>query len=97
MKRVLAPTTFKDIDPEWRNATVRIMAAKRAGPLAESEKQFSYVRDGNVGGWQPYFSLDQLRRLEERIKELERHSSVMDLWKDIREAAQGLIGVDENK
>ncbi|XP_075728560.1 sulfotransferase ssu-1 isoform X2 [Rhipicephalus microplus] len=96
MKRTLAPNTFKDIDPEWRNATERIMAAK-SETLVESDKQFSYVRNGNVGGWQPYFSRDQLLRLEARIKKVERHSSVMNLWKDVREAALRQIGMKENK
>ncbi|KAH6946644.1 hypothetical protein HPB50_014367 [Hyalomma asiaticum] len=96
MKRVLAPVNRDIMDPDWRNAAARIVAAK-SSVSAETHNQFSYVRNGNVGGWQPYFSRDQLQRLEAKLKQLEEHSRVMDLWRDTREEALRLIAVNENK
>ncbi|KAH7954640.1 hypothetical protein HPB49_020439 [Dermacentor silvarum] len=50
-------------------------------------KKYCYVRNAKVGGWKRYFSREQLQRLEEAIKEVEKMSPVMELWGDIREEA----------
>ncbi|KAH7977600.1 hypothetical protein HPB49_002947 [Dermacentor silvarum] len=90
MKRILAPESQQHTDPDWHNATVRIIAAN-SRKIVESNKEFSYVRKGDVGGWQGYFTQDQLRRFEARIKQLEEHSCVMNLWMDTRAAALKII------
>ncbi|XP_075552992.1 sulfotransferase ssu-1-like [Dermacentor variabilis] len=90
MKRILALKTQDCADRDWYNATKRIFSANNRVFL-EDYKQFSYVRKGEVGGWQRYFTRDQLRRLEAKIKQLEEHSRVMDLWMDTRAAALKMI------
>ncbi|XP_049527823.1 sulfotransferase ssu-1-like [Dermacentor silvarum] len=90
MKRDLEPESKEHTDPDWYKATARIIAAN-SRIFLEDAKQFSIVRKGDVGDWQGYFTRDQLWRLEARIKQLEEHSCVMDLWKDTRAAALKFI------
>ncbi|XP_050022726.1 sulfotransferase 1B1-like [Dermacentor andersoni] len=90
MKHILAPESQGHADRDWYNETERSMSANSRISV-ENSKQFSYVRKGDVGGWQRYFTRDQLRRLEARIKQLEEHSRVMDLWMDTRAAALKII------
>lgn len=49
--------------------------------------KYCLVREAKVGSWNGYFTQEQLRRLEAKIREEEKKSSFMDLWKDIREEA----------
>ncbi|XP_070384637.1 sulfotransferase 1B1-like [Dermacentor albipictus] len=90
MKHILTPESQGHADSDWYNATERIMSAN-SRIFVENSKQFSYVRMGDVGGWRRYFTRDQLRRLEAKIKQLEEHSRVMDLWMDTRAAALKII------
>nr|XP_054926321.1 amine sulfotransferase-like [Dermacentor andersoni] len=53
----------------------------------DSNNKYYFVRSGKVGGWNRYFSQEQLQRLEEAIKKVEKISPVMELWGDIREEA----------
>ncbi|XP_075539949.1 sulfotransferase ssu-1-like [Dermacentor variabilis] len=50
-------------------------------------QKYSFVRKGTIGCWKEYFSPGQLRRMEAMIQEVEKRSSVMDLWRDIRQEA----------
>ncbi|KAH9378038.1 hypothetical protein HPB48_009846 [Haemaphysalis longicornis] len=68
-----------------RHGTRRIQPAVKGhggGP-----NKYCLVREAKVGSWKGYFTQEQLRRLEAKIREEEKKSSFMDLWKDIREEA----------
>ncbi|KAH6934124.1 hypothetical protein HPB50_020662 [Hyalomma asiaticum] len=54
------------------------------------ETKYNIVRTANVGGWKEYFTPHLLKRMEERIREAEKTTSFMDLWKDVRREAVAL-------
>ncbi|XP_037515229.1 sulfotransferase 1C2-like [Rhipicephalus sanguineus] len=56
------------------------------------ETRYSLVRTAKVGEWKEYFTPALLKRMEERIREAEKKTSFMDLWKDIRTEAMNSIG-----
>lgn len=51
------------------------------------ENKYGIVRAAKVGGWREYFTPELLRRMELRIREAEKKSQFMELWKDIRAEA----------
>ncbi|KAL1445583.1 hypothetical protein MTO96_044937 [Rhipicephalus appendiculatus] len=52
-------------------------------------QRYSFVRKGKIGSWRDHFSPGQLRQMEAVIKQVERSTSVMELWRDVREEAIG--------
>ncbi|XP_077511243.1 sulfotransferase 1B1-like [Amblyomma americanum] len=49
-----------------------------------NRNRYGLVRTAKVGGWKDFFTPELLRRMESRIRESEKSSSFMNLWKDIR-------------
>ncbi|KAH6932153.1 hypothetical protein HPB50_003056 [Hyalomma asiaticum] len=54
-------------------------------------RKYSFVRKGTISSWKGYFSPGQLYRMEARIQQVEKKSSVMDLWRDERERLARLL------
>ncbi|KAL1470656.1 hypothetical protein MTO96_040308 [Rhipicephalus appendiculatus] len=53
-------------------------------------QRYSFVRKGTIGSWKDHFSPAQLRRMEAAIQQVEKTTSVMELWRDVRgEANRG--------
>ncbi|XP_075744247.1 sulfotransferase ssu-1-like [Rhipicephalus microplus] len=88
-KVVVLDLTSKD-NPQWND-----MLSRRKIPSGEAHTpdrdKYAFVRSGKVGSWKDYFTPDLLRKMENRILEVEKKSSVVDLWKDIRADAIKLI------
>lgn len=57
---------------------------KEQGP---EKRNYCLVRQGKLGGWKSFFTSEQLRRVEDKIKEVEKNSSFLDLWSNIRDEA----------
>lgn len=54
--------------------------------LPENSK-YCLVREAKIGDWKTCFTPMQLQRIEDKITEVELNSSVMDLWRSIRDEA----------
>lgn len=70
-------------NPQWDAVLSNKNVTCREGHEGD-ESKYCYVRVGKVGTWKNYFTSELLRKMENRILEVEQHSSVMNLWKDIR-------------
>ncbi|KAH8042782.1 hypothetical protein HPB51_025834 [Rhipicephalus microplus] len=73
-------------NPEWKDVISRRKVLSPEDQVAQVTN-YEYVRTGKVGSWRDYFTPEQLRKMENRIQEVEKESSFMDLWKDIRAEA----------
>lgn len=67
-------------------------AMESSGTCLKREQQrenskYCLVRQAKIGDWKTYFTPAQLRRIEDKITEVELNSSVMDLWRSIRDEA----------
>ncbi|XP_077534758.1 sulfotransferase 2A8-like [Haemaphysalis longicornis] len=71
---------------EWDDAMHRVDISCKEGDTGDNKK-YCPIREGKVGGWKKYFSTEQLWRLEAKIREEEKNSAFMDLWKGVREEA----------
>ncbi|KAH9378363.1 hypothetical protein HPB48_010655 [Haemaphysalis longicornis] len=92
MRPVLVINYRENRNPEWQEALLRVKANCRDGHGGDATK-YSYVREGKVGAWKDHFNAEQLRLMEEKIRQEERASSVIDqLWGGIREEAAAMSG-----
>ncbi|KAH7956019.1 3-beta-hydroxysteroid sulfotransferase [Rhipicephalus sanguineus] len=86
MRSVMVLDLTGKSNPQWKD-----VLSRRKVPSSEDQdvqpKTYEYVRAGKVGSWKDYFTPDLLRKMENRILEAEKESSLMDLWKDIRAEA----------
>lgn len=73
-------------NPQWNDAFADKGITCVEGHGGDVSK-YSYVRSGKVGSWKDYFTPELLQKMERRIREAEKTSSFMDLWKDIRAEA----------
>ncbi|KAH9378037.1 hypothetical protein HPB48_009847 [Haemaphysalis longicornis] len=71
---------------DWYDTMRRIDISCKEGHEGDGKK-YGLIRKAVVGDWKNYFSSEQLRRLEAKIREEEKNSSFMSIWKDIREEA----------
>ncbi|KAH6941026.1 hypothetical protein HPB50_012367 [Hyalomma asiaticum] len=72
--------------PQWSEVLSRVKVTLSEGHNGDRTK-YPYVRCAKVGSWKDYFTLDLLRKMENRILEAEKDSLFMNLWKDIRAEA----------
>ncbi|XP_077508127.1 3-alpha-hydroxysteroid sulfotransferase-like [Amblyomma americanum] len=67
-------------------ATGRKIVTSKAGHQGD-ETKYAVVRSAKVGGWKEYFTPDQLRRLEDKIRDMGERAAYMSLWDDIHKEA----------
>ncbi|KAH6933161.1 hypothetical protein HPB50_012530 [Hyalomma asiaticum] len=77
-------------NPQWSEALSHKRVTCCRGHEGDDNK-YAYVRTGNVGSWKDFFTPDLLKKMENRILEVEKTSSVMSLWKGIRAEAMSAI------
>nr|XP_037277008.1 sulfotransferase 1C2A-like isoform X1 [Rhipicephalus microplus] len=68
----------------------------KVGYESDSQK-YSFVRKGAIGSWKDHFSPDQLRRMESAIQQVEKKTSVMELWRDARKEAIAVAETDKRE
>lgn len=78
---------------EWERALVRLNVECKDFRCGDGKK-FTIVRKGKVGGWKTYFTPKLLLKMEAAIRESTNKSSVMELWKNMRDEA--LMVLDES-
>lgn len=72
------------VDPVWKTRRTETTVPDKSAYEGDHRK-YRLVRKGKTGDWKSYFSPEQLRRLEAKIRERGRGAQFMELWKDIRE------------
>lgn len=76
---------------KWGSKTVEILAttgkslSQDAQTLQALKKPITgeFVRKGIIGDWKNHFSLEQVKRMKERIALKTQNSTLMSLWKDV--------------
>ncbi|KAH9378095.1 hypothetical protein HPB48_006657 [Haemaphysalis longicornis] len=86
MRSVLVLDTQESLSKDWEEVLARKNHKCKNG-FEGDENKYAFVRAAKVGGWREHFTPELLRRMECRIQECEKKSSVMELWKDIRAEA----------
>ncbi|XP_077523874.1 amine sulfotransferase-like [Amblyomma americanum] len=76
----------KNTQPEFQIALDRLKETCKSGHNGDSAK-YNLVREARVGGWKKHFTPEQLQRTEAAVKNAEKKSPVMDLWRNIRDDA----------
>lgn len=84
MRSVVVVNLSENPNPEWQEVLMRQKPSCKDGYDGDKNR-YSLVRTAKVGGWKEYFTPELLRRMEKRIREAEKSSSFINLWKDIRE------------
>ncbi|KAK8770627.1 hypothetical protein V5799_012909 [Amblyomma americanum] len=83
MRSVVVVDFSQTSDPQWQDLLSGQMATCKEG--YEGDKyRYAVVRTAKGGDWKEFFTPELLRRMETRIREAEKSSSFMNLWKDIR-------------
>ncbi|XP_075539967.1 3-beta-hydroxysteroid sulfotransferase-like [Dermacentor variabilis] len=86
MRSIVVVDLSGKANPQWEEVISGKKVTCKEGYEGD-ENKYSYVRSGKVGSWKDYFTPDLLRLMENRILEVEKESSFMNLWKDIRAEA----------
>uniref|UniRef100_A0A1E1X9D6 Putative salivary sulfotransferase n=1 Tax=Amblyomma aureolatum TaxID=187763 RepID=A0A1E1X9D6_9ACAR len=85
MKNVLV-LDVQGADPAWKTRRTETTVPSKSAYEGDHGR-YCLVRSGKPGDWKSYFSPEQLRRMEAKIRDRGEDASFMDLWKDIREEA----------
>lgn len=86
MKSILVVDMQGGLNKEWQEVLSRCEFKVKEGHGGDKTK-FGIVRTAKVGGWKEHFTPQLLRRMELRIREAEKTTSFMDLWRNIRDEA----------
>lgn len=86
MKSVLVVDLKSGLNEEWQEVISRSEFKVKVGYGGDASK-FGIVRTAKVGGWREYFTPELLRRMELRIREAEKKTAFMELWRDVRTEA----------
>ncbi|KAH6932158.1 hypothetical protein HPB50_003061 [Hyalomma asiaticum] len=83
----------------WESVTFRLckkttISSKRSRGYRGDKTKYPMVRTARVGGWKDYFTPDLLARMEQKIREQGDKAAFMELWKDIREEAAAMAGMN---
>ncbi|KAK8769599.1 hypothetical protein V5799_013935 [Amblyomma americanum] len=73
-------------DPAWKTRRTETTVPSKSAYEGDHGR-YCLVRSGKFGDWKSYFTPEQLRRMEAKIRDRGDDASFMDLWKDIREEA----------
>ncbi|KAK8768455.1 3-beta-hydroxysteroid sulfotransferase-like [Amblyomma americanum] len=83
MRSVVVINLSENASPHWDEVISRNKIRCKEGYEGDKNR-YALVRTAKVGGWKEYFTPELLQRIELRIREAEKSSSFMNLWKEIR-------------
>lgn len=92
MRSIVVVDFRRSPNPDWNKVLAKRRVTCKEGYEGD-ENKYGIVRKATVGGWKEYFTPELLRRMEIKIRQVEKTSSFMKLWEDIRgEALQASQG-----